>query len=60
MKELAKELGVKVYSRNELVDLTEKKNNLVSIVKFTISSLEIGGTERLSVEKISYSNGGCA
>ena len=42
-----------MYSRNELVDLTEKKKkDLVSIVKFTISSLEIGGTERLSVEKI--------
>ena len=41
-----------MYSRNELVDLTEKKKQKLSIVKFTISSLETGGTERLSVEKI--------
>ena len=49
MKELAKDLGIKGYSRNELIDLTEKRSNSVIIIKFRIRLLEMGWPERLSV-----------
>lgn len=50
LKKLAKELGIKGYSRNELVDLREKRSNSVCMIKFGIMSLEIGGPERISVQ----------